>query len=158
MPIDTVVLGCTHYPLVESEIVQAFARLRGERAADGSTPFGPLVSERIQVVDPARWTAEDLWRALEASNLRAPAVRGESSRDLRDLFFISVANPDWPGVQRSADGGLTREFKYGRDAGEPGREDTVIVPMRLEELPASSANLVRTRLPAVAASLGRSGS
>jgi glutamate racemase len=157
MPIDTVVLGCTHYPLVESEIVQAFARLRDEKAADGSAPFGPLVSKRILVVDPARWTAQDLWRALEAFNLRAPAVASELARDHRDLFFISVANPAWPGVQLDADGGLAKDFKYGRDAGEPGREDTVIVPMRLEELPASSANLVRTRLPAVAASLRGSG-
>jgi glutamate racemase len=156
--IDTVVLGCTHYPLVESEIVQAFARLRGERAADGSMPFGPLVSEQILVMDPAQWTARDLWRALEASKLRAPAVAPELARDHRDLFFISAANPAWPGVQLDPDGGLAKDFKYGRDARDPGREDTVIVPMRLQELPANSANLVRTRLPAVAASLSRSGS
>jgi len=154
-PIDTVVLGCTHYPLVESEIVGAFARLRAEKAADGSTPFGTLVSDELLVVDPARWTAQDLWRSLASSGLRLPTDSKCGTE--RDLFFISVANPAWPAVQRDTDGGLTKDFKYGRDTGDPGREDTVIVPMRLDRLPASAANLVRTRLPAVARSLGETG-
>ena len=74
-----------------------------------------------------------------------------------DLFFISVANPAWTDLQPDMDGGLTKDFKYGRDAGDPGREDTVTVPMRLDRLPASAANLVYTRLPAVATSLGEIG-
>jgi glutamate racemase len=154
-PIDTLVLGCTHYPLVQTEIVDALRRYRKFFAADGSQPFRPLLAEQVLVVDPARYTAQDLWRALDAAELRLPA--GAKPVADRDLFFISVANPSWPGVQLDADGGLTKDFKYGRDAGNPGREDTVIVPMTLEGLPKPTANLVRNRLPRVAESLGVPG-
>jgi glutamate racemase len=150
-PIDTVVLGCTHYPLVQSDIVQAFERLRQRQAADGTRPFERLVSERVAVIDPARWTAEELWRSLQAANLllRLDTKPGAN----RDLFFISVANRSWPGVQLDADGSLTKDFKYGREPGNPGREDTVIVPMTIDGLPASAANLVKTRLPRTAESM-----
>ena len=150
-PIDTVVLGCTHYPLVQTEILATLERYRTFVASDGSQPFKGLVERDPLVVDPARFTAQDLSRALDASNLRLPA--GMKPAAERDLFFLSVANPKWPGVQLEPDGGLTKEFKYGRDAGNPGREDTVIVPMTMDNLPASTAHLVRTRLPAVAASM-----
>ena len=102
-------------------------------------------------LDPARFTAQDLGRALDAAHLRLPV--GAKPVVDHDLFFISVANTSWPGVQLDADGGLATDFKYGRDAGDPGREDTVIVPMTMDNLPASTAHLVRTRLPAVAASM-----
>ena len=151
-PIDTVVLGCTHYPLVQSDILAALERYRTFQASDGSRPFQPLVTPRPLVVDPARFTAQDLWRALDQAKLRLPADTKPVAEG--DLFFLSVANPKWPGVQLDAEGGLAKDFKYGRDAGEPGREDTVIVPMTFDRLPTSTANLVRTRLPAVAASLG----
>ena len=151
-PIDTVVLGCTHYPLVQADILATLERYRTFQAADGSRPFQPLVTPRPLVVDPARFTAQDLWHALDQAKLRLPA--GTQAVADRDLFFLSVANPKWPGVQLDPDGGLSKDFKYGREAGEPGREDTVIVPMTLDRLPPSTANLVRTRLPAVAASLG----
>jgi len=151
-PIDTVVLGCTHYPLVQADILATLERYRTFQAADGSRPFQPLVTPRPLVVDPARFTAQDLWHALDQAKLRLPA--GTQAVADRDLFFLSVANPKWPGVQLDTDGGLSKDFKYGREAGEPGREDTVIVPMTLDRLPPSTANLVRTRLPAVAASLG----
>jgi glutamate racemase len=150
-PIDTVVLGCTHYPLVQSDIVQAFERMRHRQAADGARPFEKLVAEHVAVIDPARWTAEELWRSLQPANLLL-----ESHTKLGpggDLFFISVANPSWPGVQLESDGGLTKQFKYGREAGNPGREDTVIVPMTIAGLPASAANLVTTRLPKTAESM-----
>lgn len=149
--IDTVVLGCTHYPLVQADIVAAFDRCRMQTAPDGTTPYAKLVAPTLTVVDPAAWTAQDLWRTLASANLRMPA--GAKPATAHDLFFISVANPAWPGVQLSPDGTLTKDFKYGRDAGDPGREDTVIVPMTIEGLPSSAANLVTTRLPKTAGSM-----
>lgn len=153
-PIDTVVLGCTHYPLVQAEIMQAFDRLRDQRAPDGAKPYAALIAPRLKVVDPAMWTAEDLWRNLQTAKLQMPA---DANVAAQDLFFISVPNPAWPGVQLTGDGALTKDFKYGRDAGDPGREDTVIVPMTLDGLPSSAASLVTRRLPLTAASMARSG-
>lgn len=143
-PIDTLVLGCTHYPLVAREIVETFQRLARQPAADGTMPYAGLVTAELRIVDPAQWTAEDLWRQLaQAGLLRAKA----SPAPGRDLFFISAPSGRWPGVQRDADGGLTRDYKYARDPGDPAREDTVVVPLTPARLPASSAQLVRERLP-----------
>ncbi|MDP1581514.1 MAG: aspartate/glutamate racemase family protein [Candidatus Didemnitutus sp.] len=146
--IDTIVLGCTHYPLVEQDFLTVLAQWRNYTAADGQQPYADLVAEKIHVVDPAKWTAQDLWRSLTQSDLwrSTPAVGG-------DQFYISVANPQWPGVQLDADGGLDRAYKYGREAGELTREDTIVVPLTPDRLPASSAKLVREHLPKTWASL-----
>ena len=62
-PIDTVVLGCTHFPLVRQEILNSFARLRNYEK-DGERPFASLIAEHIAVVDPADLTAKELFREL----------------------------------------------------------------------------------------------
>jgi glutamate racemase len=61
--IDTVVLGCTHFPLVRQEILDSFARLRAYEK-DGERPFANLIAEKIAVVDPAELTAKELFREL----------------------------------------------------------------------------------------------
>ena len=150
--LDSIMLGCTHYPLVEQEIVDALAKWRDYRAADGSQPYAALVSTgKIHVVDPAKWTAQDLYRSLAQSGLLRPA--SATSATDSDQFYISVANPNWLGVKLDADGGLDRAYKYGRSAGDLSREDTLVVPLTPERLPASSRKLVSERLPATWASL-----
>lgn len=150
--LDSVMLGCTHYPLVEQEIVDALAKWRDYTAADGTKPYAALVTDgKIHVVDPAKWTAQDLWRSLAQAGLLRPATGTAPAGG--DQFYISVANPQWPGVKLDADGGLDRTYKYGRTAGDLSREDTVVVPLTPARLPTSSAKLVRERLPATWASL-----
>lgn len=150
--LDSVMLGCTHYPLVEQEIVDALAKWRDFTAEDGTRPYASLVTNgRIHVVDPAKWTAQDLWRSLSQAGLLRPTTGTLSAGS--DQFYISVANPQWPGVKLDADGGLERGYKYGRNAGDLSREDTVVVPLTPERLPTSSRKLVSERLPATWASL-----
>ena len=140
-PIDTLMLGCTHYPLVADEIVAAFAYWR-DHESDGRKPYAALVASELKQVNPAAWTAEALWRSLQGSKMMAakPTSAG-------DLFFISVPNPAWPGVGLAADGSLTYEYKYGRQPNQVGREDTINVPMTPEKLPGATAKLVREKLP-----------
>ena len=141
-PIDTLMLGCTHYPLVADEIAAAFAYWRDQPDADGRKPYAQLVAPRLKQVNPAAWTAESLWRSLHGARMMASApAKG------RDQFFLSVANPAWPGVGLAADGTLTYEYKYGRSPGQVGREDTINVPMTAETLPGATAGLVRDKLP-----------
>ena len=141
-PIDTLMLGCTHYPLVADEIAAAFAYWREQPAADGRKPYAALVSPELKQVNPAAWTAEALWRSLQGSKMMA--VKPTSAGD---LFYISVPNPAWPGVGLAADGSLTYEYKYGRQPNQVGREDTINVPMTPEKLPGATAKLVREKLP-----------
>ncbi len=141
-PVDTLMLGCTHYPLVADEIAEAFAYWRDHSDADGRKPYARLVAPKLKQVNPAAWTAEALWRSLHGAKMMADA-----KSLTRDLFFVSVPNPAWPGVGLAADGSLTYEYKYGRKPGQVGREDTINVPLTADMLPAPTARLVREKLP-----------
>ena len=140
--IDTLMLGCTHYPLVADEISEAFAYWRDQPDADGRKPYARLVAPKLKQVNPAAWTAEALWRSLHGAKMRV-----ESKSTARDLFFVSVPNPAWPGVGLAADGSLAYEYKYGRQPGQVAREDTINVPLTADMLPSSTARLVREKLP-----------
>ena len=150
-PIDTVVLGCTHFPLVGQEIRDAFTRLR-DLEVSGSTPYRALIAETIRFVNPAEQTAKELYRSLALT--RALLRSDEQPSIRRDAFFISLPNPASPGVRLDAGGGLARDYKYGRDPGQLDIEDTRNVPMRAAMLPEPSLNLVRQKLPAVWSRLG----
>jgi glutamate racemase len=141
-PIDTLMLGCTHYPLVADEISEAFAYWRDQSDVDGRKPYARLVAPKLKQVNPAAWTAEALWRSLHGAK-----VRVQSKSTARDLFFVSVPDPAWPGVGLAADGSLAYEYKYGRQPGQIAREDTINVPLTAEMLPAPTAKLVREKLP-----------
>ena len=142
-PIGSVVLGCTHYPLVQDEITRAFAELRQSDAR-----YRPLIAEKLEIVNPAELTARELYQRLVKSQRLLPP--GAPPAVDRDAFYISVANPASPAVKLDAAGGLDSVYKYGRDAGRFDVEDTKDVPMQLADLPAASARLIRERLPAVA--------
>jgi len=140
--IDTLMLGCTHYPLVADEISEAFAYWRDHAEADGRKPYARLIAPKLKHVNPAAWTAEALWRSLQSAKMMV-----ESKSLARDLFFVSVPNSAWPGVGLAADGSLTYDYKYGRQPDQVGREDTVNVPLTADMLPAPTAKLVREKLP-----------
>ena len=141
-PMDTLMLGCTHYPLVADEIAAAFAYWREQSDADGRKPYARLVAPQLKQVNPAAWTAEALWRSLQGAKMMAVTKPLAG-----DLFYISIPNPAWPGVGLAADGSLTYEYKYGRQPNQVGREDTINVPLTTDRLPGATAGLVREKLP-----------
>jgi glutamate racemase len=135
-PIDTIVLGCTHYPLVRQEFAQ-------ELAEESRGPAGAgLLAASVAIVDPAETTAAELYRTLTARKLWATHATLSTDR-----YFISVANPRAPGVQLAADGGLATAYKYARQPGQPEREDTEVVVLTPDTLPASGAALISHHLP-----------
>ncbi|MBX7209268.1 MAG: aspartate/glutamate racemase family protein [Verrucomicrobiaceae bacterium] len=146
-PISRVVLGCTHFPLVQREIADAFS------AARSAVPeLRNLIAERIEFVNPAELTAKELFRGLASARLR---LNGEEKCSLdRDAFFISVPNPSCTSAKITTDGSLDSAYKYGRMAGRFDVEDTIVVPMQLSKLPKASVGLIEDRLPEVAGRLG----
>ncbi len=136
-PLSTVVLGCTHFPLVQSEIDAAFTALRAEAA------FEKLIAPKIQYVNPAEWTARELFRELATARIRASESTG------RDTFYLSIPNPVRSDLKLTADGGLEKDFKYSRQPGELDREDSVNVPMTRERIPVTTRKLIETKLPEV---------
>ena len=144
--IHTVVLGCTHFPIIQAEIAASFAQLRDFRDGTGAQPYRELIGEKIEYISPAEFTARELFRTLARDRLRAS--RGSTQPPTIASSFISVPNPACPGVRLSADGSFETAYKYGRLAGNPAREDFWCVPMQDAALPLDSlAGLVRA-LPA----------
>jgi glutamate racemase len=142
--LDMVILGCTHFPLVEREIDQAL---------DESVKSGRLAPGKRLFINPAEHTAKELFRELARARLRNKADVTKVMIPGAE-FFLSVANPSVEGVKLAADGSLETAYKEGRDTGRPEREDTKVIVLTSETLPASSRELF-TKLPAVWAQMGR---
>lgn len=153
-PIKMVVLGCTHFPLVEEEILKAFERLRNmDSNNDGKPPYQQLVAEHLQVVDPAKLVAKELFRRLASDRIRLTGT--QTSLLQEDSFYMSVPSPDVAATLKTASGDLTVDYKYGRETGKLDVEDTRFVPMQVEMLPESSRKLIENRLPQVWKRLGK---
>jgi hypothetical protein len=140
-PLQTLVLGCTHYPLAEAEIDAAFARVRAEPG------WKDWIAEKRILVDPAQLTARQLF--LELAQARLRIRHGETCVLAKDAFYLSVPDPSCPGVKLAPDGGLDPVYKYARLPGNLKLEDTKNVPLTPDRLPPSSARLLRGRLQAV---------
>jgi len=141
-PLKKIVLGCTHFPLAIAELDQAFATLRQDPA------LAPFIAPEIRYVNPAEWTAKELFRQLASARLRHRPTNPLTPAG--DLFFLSIPNPTHPDVRLTDSGALLHEYKYGRKPGQLDIEDTLNVPLSLNELPATSRQLIVTKLPAVA--------
>ena len=146
-PIATVVLGCTHYPLVRDELASALAAVRAYRTPDGAQPYAATVAADVRFVDPAEATARELFVTLATSRLRAPGAPAATAAPAA-TFFVSTPNPAAPGVRMTADGALDAAYRVGRATGRFDLEDTVVVPLTAATLPAASAQLVHS-LPRV---------
>jgi glutamate racemase len=147
VPLQTIVLGCTHYPLAKDEIDTAFTTLRKEDA------FRDLIAGHRTFVNPAEATARELFRELAQAKLRLKP--GESCLLKHGQFYLSVPRVEEVGIQLSSDGSLDKDYKYSRSPGRLDFEDTKNMPLTPALIPANSAKLVRERLPAVWKSLSR---
>jgi glutamate racemase len=139
VPLSTIVLGCTHFPLAQMEIDAAFGALRSEAA------FAGLISPSLVYVNPAEWTARELFRELASAKLRNDQDQGNT----KDRFFISIPNPARKDLPLTEEGALEKTFKYSRLPGETQREDTVNVPMTAARIPPTTRQLIETKLPQV---------
>jgi glutamate racemase len=146
-PIRYVILGCTHFPLAEKELTNAFRDAREFKNPKGETPLARGLAENITFINPAEYTAKDLFRELARARLRNKSDVTKVAAPTAE-FFLSVANPKAEGVKLAADGSLDTSYKEGRDPGHPDREDTKVIRMTPETLPASSSALV-AKLPTV---------
>ncbi len=152
-PISTLVLGCTHYPIAHSELAAAFARLRDFKSPDGAQPYRELIGEKIEFVNPAEFTARELFRELARGKLRAN--RESTAAPSLERIFVSVPNPAWPGVKLNSDSALDADCKYGRSPGHPAAEDTLCVPLSEARAVLNSLSGLAPALPHVWANLNR---
>ncbi len=102
--LDSVVLGCTHYPFYEKEIKDHFLYLRN---FDGT--FEKVIPEDISLIDPSLSEAIELYGYLKEQNLFADSKNEDSE------FYISVPNPLLKQNQLDENGEFPLAYKYGRE-------------------------------------------
>ena len=99
-PLRAVILGCTHFPFVQSALEKALAEERAK---------GANIAPDCCFVDPAIYTAAECYRLLKKDGMLSRAKQTVPS-----AAFLSVAEPSQSTDHLTADGQLTRAFKYGR--------------------------------------------
>ena len=110
-PLKAIILGCTHYPFYR-DIFEKKLKWLYNYQESGKYIYRPFMARRIELVDPAKNTAKELYEYLRKSDLFTNNDLSESE------FYISVPNKLNKGVQLDSAGNFTYEYKYGRKAGD----------------------------------------
>jgi len=146
-PIKAVILGCTHFPFYRASFAASFNRLRRLADAEGSKLYAAVLDSVISLIDPATYTAKELYASLaERGLLLREGARCEISTS---EFYISVPNRSLPGVELTESGAFTYRYKYGRDPGGLELEYVKRVPMSKADLREESIRMIREKMPVV---------
>lgn len=121
-PIQAIILGCTHYPFLQTTLTQHLQELRHYTDSTGNHPYASLIADDCCFIDPAQRTAYECYRTLRDQHRLNP-----QQKEGRLQPFISRPSPLLPESCRDAEGNLTYAFKYGREVGTD-ELTTVIVP------------------------------
>jgi glutamate racemase len=142
-PLNTLILGCTHYPYMRDTIASVLQELYAYRDANGYR-YRSVLSPKVELIDPALETAKEAYLALRQYSL---AVGTPTAANKGDAFFISVPNTLLSEVQLQEDGWFTNAYKYGRNAGE-NKSFVQFVPFDTSNIAAATYERFRLLLPA----------
>ncbi|NOY38636.1 MAG: Asp/Glu/hydantoin racemase [Chlorobi bacterium] len=110
-PLRVIILGCTHYPFYQDFFQEKLRKLYDYRE-NGRYIYRPVMFPKIEIVDPAVFTAEELYIYLTTRKMSRDGAHLKESE-----FYISVPNTSNPEIKTDAAGGFTYDYKYGRKAG-----------------------------------------
>lgn len=139
-PLKALVLGCTHYPFLISDIRKILADLYNFQK-NGVFIYRPFMNKDIQIIDPAVNVATELYSYLNKQHLFNPTGNMNASE-----FFISIPNIDNKSVITDKEGRFTYNYKYGRNAGEI-QEYVKVVPFSRNNIPAETLDRIKTVIP-----------
>lgn len=141
LPLNSVVLACTHYPFFTETFRNEFNRLRDYRE-NGEYVYRSLIAGDLILVNPATEVAEQLYEHLASLHLLNEGT-GEGSE-----FYISVPNQLNKQVELRDDSSFTYEYKYGRKAGEI-QEYVKVVPFSRLSIPDDVLKRLSVQIPGV---------
>ena len=100
-----------------AELDAAFETLRNQ------PDLKPWIAPRREFVNPAEWTARELFREMALAHLRR-AGKAVTTKDQgvasNPMFFISLAHDACPGVKLAAPGVLDADYKITNTIAAPG--------------------------------------
>ncbi|MDF1559368.1 MAG: hypothetical protein P1P83_04095 [Bacteroidales bacterium] len=141
LPLNSVVLACTHYPFFFETFRKEFERLRNFRE-NGVYIYRSLIAEDLILVNPASVVAEQLYAHLADKNLLNNT--GLSATE----FYVSVPNVLNRKVELRDDGSFTYDYKYGRKADDL-QEYVRAVPFSRTSIPAEILIRLSQQIPEV---------
>ena len=111
IPLKIIILGCTHYPFYLSFFKDKLNQLYNYRE-NNQYVYRDCMAPDLELVDPAQYTAEELYRYLAEDKIIRSGTHMNGSE-----FYISIPNQKNPGVLVDSSGNFTYNYKYGREAG-----------------------------------------
>ncbi|MFM2358188.1 MAG: hypothetical protein RLY16_180, partial [Bacteroidota bacterium] len=111
-PLNTLILGCTHYPYLKDTIQQVLKQLYNFKKA-GVFIYRPLLAPSVKLIDPGVETAKTAYMVLRQQRL----AKQQHSTNNNHQFFISIPHDQLPNSALGEDGWFTYAYKYGRTAG-----------------------------------------
>jgi hypothetical protein len=101
--LESIILGCTHYPFFEKEIMDHFIYLKHL-----NDTYDRIISENLTLIDPALSLAIELYEYLSQNHLIG------SGGNQKSEFYISVPNPLLAENRMNEAGEFPFSYKYGR--------------------------------------------
>jgi len=138
-PMNTLILGCTHYPYMRDTIAQVLKELYNYQS-NNTFRYRSCLAAHVQLIDPAVETAKEAFIALRANQL----VNNIGKK--KHQFFITIPNTGLQEVKLQPDGWFTYDYKYGRIAGA-NKQYVNYVPFDKKNISASSYNRFQLVLP-----------
>ncbi len=139
-PLKAIVLGCTHYPYLTSEIDEVLEELYNYRK-DGEFIYREFMQKDIAIVDPAVNLAEELYIYMKEQDLFNPSGDINKSE-----FYISIPNTANTNVKVDDKGRFPYDYKYGRTEGEI-QEYVKVVPFSKNNISEETLDRFKESIP-----------
>jgi len=140
-PMNTLILGCTHYPFMRDTIRHVLNELYNYKVS-GEYAYRTVLAEYVELIDPAVETAKEAY--LE---MRKLALENQTDKK-SNVFFITTPNNNIPEAKLQTDGWFTYEYKYGRNANE-NKKFVNFVPFDNKNISTATYERLKSVLPAV---------
>jgi len=110
-PMNTLILGCTHYPYLKDTIATVLNELYHYKN-NNEYRYKKFLVEKVELIDPSIETAKEAYLVLKNLTLSNTATVQKNQ------FYITIPNTNTPKNALQPDGWFTYDYKYGRIAGE----------------------------------------
>lgn len=138
-PMNTLILGCTHYPYMRDTIAQVLKELYNYKS-NNAYRYRSCLAAHVELIDPAVETAKEAFIALRTNQLTNNIGKNKNQ------FFITIPNKNLKEVKLQPDGWFTYEYKYGRIAGA-NKQYVSYVPFDKKNISPSTYNRFQLVLP-----------
>jgi glutamate racemase len=140
-PMNTLILGCTHYPFMRDTIRNVLNELYNLQL-NGNYPYRSVIASYVELIDPAVETAKEAY-----IEMRKSVLSNTNPKDI-NRFFITIPNTALSEVKLQQDGWFTYDYKYGRIAGDK-KQYVRFVPFDNKNISLATYERLQQALPAV---------